>query len=181
MVVRHTQYVKAFSPSQIALTLAVQTQTYTTSPTVPTNYSGSRHIYKHKQIISTITEADSIRMLLLQSARTKPLHRYSVLGWFHCTDTWPETVSGKVCFMLKFEKIDLYRESWWDFQDAMDRPTTSLELHYSSFVKTCDLCALESEQVMKPGWVCSHESCEQYNILDGFRFLEDAKRNEVRG
>lgn len=107
---------------------------------------------------------------------TKPLHRYSVLDWFHCTDIWPETVNRKVCFMLRFEKIDLYHMSWWDFKTAMDPPQAP-DFTTKAFCKVCDHCTMESKQVLEPGWVCLNESCAQYNILNGSAIPEDAQRN----
>lgn len=78
--------------------------------------------------------------------------------------------------MLRFEKIDLYRVSWWDSQDAEDPPQAP-NFTTKAFSKTCHCCITESKQVMEPGWVCLNESCQQYNILDGSEMPEDAKRN----
>ena len=54
----------------------------------------------------------------MPSASTRTLHRESVLFWFHCTYTWPEALNEKVCFMLRFEKIDHYHVSLWICADV---------------------------------------------------------------
>lgn len=107
---------------------------------------------------------------------TKPLYRYSILDWFQCTYIWPETVNRKVCFMLKFEKINLYCVSWWDRQDAAN-PPPSPDFTTKAICKTCERCDTESKQTLEPGWVCLNESCAQFNILNGSAIPEDAKRN----
>ena len=107
---------------------------------------------------------------------TKPLHRYSILGWFHCTDIWPEIFDSKVCFMLRFEKIDLWHVSWWDFENATNPPEEP-DFTAKALYKTCDLCSTESKQVLEPGWVCLNESCTQFNTLDGSEVPADAQRN----
>ena len=108
---------------------------------------------------------------------TRPLHRYSILGWFQCTDIWPEIVAGKVCFMLRFEKIDLWHVSWWDFKDATNPPEEP-DFTRQALSKMCDQCSTESKQVLKPGWVCLNESCAHFNILpDGSEMPANATRN----
>ena len=107
---------------------------------------------------------------------TKPLHRYSVLDWFQCTYIWPETVNGKICFMLKFEKINHYRVSWWDRQDTANPPSAP-DFVSKAVCKTCDTCSTESKQTLEPGWVCLNESCALFNIFDGTAVPEDAARN----
>ena len=106
---------------------------------------------------------------------TRPLHKYSVLGWFQCTDIWPETVNGKICFMLRFEKIDLYSVSWWDVETNENPPRP--DFTKKAFSQACDLCNMESKQVFEPGWVCLNEACARYNLLDGLAIPDDVERN----
>ena len=106
---------------------------------------------------------------------TRPLHRYSILGWFQCTDIWPETVNGKRCFMLRFEKIDLCSASWWDVETNEYPPQPDFTT--KAFRQACIYCNMESKQVLEPGWVCLNEACAHYNRLDGSAIPEDVERN----
>lgn len=106
---------------------------------------------------------------------TRPLHRYSILGWFQCTDIWPETVNGKICFMLRFEKIDLWSVSWWDVETDNNLPRPDFTT--KAFCQACIHCNTESKQVLEPGWVCLNEACTHYNLLDGLAISEDVERN----
>ena len=54
----------------------------------------------------------------MPNASTRLHHRESVLFWFHCTDTWPDALDGKVCFMLRFEKIEHHHVSLGIFSDV---------------------------------------------------------------
>ena len=71
---------------------------------VPRRWSGRLH---------GPSRSTSSRIVMMPSARTRSLHRESVLFWFHCTDTWSDVVDDKVCFVLRFDKIDLYHVSLW--------------------------------------------------------------------
>lgn len=97
---------------------------------------------------------------------TKPLHRYSVLDWFHLTGFWAEKNDGKVCFKYRFEKILLDKKSWWAPVGSANPPPTR-DFENKASRKTCASCHQESPQVYNNGWICLQEHCGKFWKLNG--------------
>ncbi|KAJ2904878.1 hypothetical protein MKZ38_006919 [Zalerion maritima] len=108
------------------------------------------------------------------TTRVKVPFPYSILGIFHVTDLWQETVlapTGQIAqWVFRLEKVDLNRPSWW--APAND-PTANTYVpgQYVASIKQCATCGEASKQIFSAGWAClNKKACRDYF---NFGFLVD--------
>ena len=84
-------------------------------------------------------------------------HRYNVLGLYHVTDVWSETVKGKVGCRARFEMINLKTPSWCGVKGSPP-PTITPDFITKATRETCHVCGISSKQVFEAGWTCLNET-----------------------
>lgn len=122
--------------------------------------------------------------MLIKSDKEQPKlrvnlpHEYSVLGWFHVTDLWPERApvhsikDGVTIFPMfwkfRLERIDLEERCWMEVEQDLT-PQRFVPGQYQAPSHVCPTCGNESKQIFSnfDGWTCLESNC-----VDHFRFFE---------
>ena len=92
-------------------------------------------------------------------------HRYNVLGLYHVTDVWFETVKGKVVCRARFEMIDLKTPSWCGVKESR-QPTTTPDFITKAPRETCHVCGISSKQDFEAGWTYLNETSTKFSTND---------------
>ncbi|KAI9711536.1 MAG: hypothetical protein M1820_002100 [Bogoriella megaspora] len=94
---------------------------------------------------------------------SKPLHPYSVLGWFKPTHIWAERLNGKIGYRYRFERLDPRSPSWWTPKGCQIEP--GLGQLQSPYAKRCPRCASVWQQIYLQGWICLNPECVSFWCL----------------
>lgn len=96
--------------------------------------------------------------------------QYNVLDWFIVTHAWeePDTNSSFSRWKFRFEKLDLYKPSWWVPKAYGD--VAAMDLHPSTQVPTppevemfnCKACGRSTPVVFDGGYFCKFGQCDQF-------------------
>ena len=140
----------------------------------------------HSSLVSNLTafRHDCINIIVGAKNLHCPVkvpHRYNVLGLYHVTDVWSETVKGKVVCRARFEMIDLKTPSWCGVKGS-PQPTITPDFITKAPRETCHVCGTSSKQVFEAGWTCLNETCTNFstnhNVHQGTRAWNPAFMNE---
>ncbi|KAH8816837.1 hypothetical protein F5884DRAFT_236441 [Xylogone sp. PMI_703] len=89
-------------------------------------------------------------------------HYYCVLDWFHVTDVWCEIMNRFKVWMVRFEKVDLSKRSWWSPSSELLSPTAVRGFDNIRSFASCKTCHHESKLIYNIGWTCQNNQCVRF-------------------
>ncbi|RFU26389.1 hypothetical protein B7463_g9945, partial [Scytalidium lignicola] len=89
-------------------------------------------------------------------------HYYCVLDWFHVTDVWCEIMNRFKVWMVRFEKIDLSKRSWWSPSSDFLSPTQVRDFDNIKTYASCRICRHASKLIYNIGWTCQNNQCIRF-------------------
>lgn len=108
------------------------------------------------------------------------------LDWFLVTYMWPKPAKNgggmaKTVWMVRLEKIDLSKRSWWSNAAHASLPYPSLEerdFKTKAAMEICGVCGHASVRLFKAQFVCLNEDCGNWFLVHG-RHAENQPDNIV--
>ncbi|KAJ5908332.1 Oxoglutarate/iron-dependent dioxygenase [Penicillium taxi] len=90
-------------------------------------------------------------------------HRLNVMAHFQITDMWFEKMGKYAGLKVRFEKLNLTKQSWWSAKNS----PPPLQYEFRDFNKKperqmCQECGQESTRVFQECWMCLHPKCVSF-------------------
>ncbi|KAK2603135.1 hypothetical protein N8I77_009614 [Diaporthe amygdali] len=109
-----------------------------------------------------------------------------VLGWFLTTHMWPQPVraqdgSVKTCWMVRMEKINISKASWWSNAAHKELPYPSpkeRDFETKATKEVCKACEESSARIFKSHFVCLNRECGEWFTVDG-KLLTDMELSNI--
>ncbi|KAJ6032120.1 hypothetical protein N7540_002852 [Penicillium herquei] len=95
-------------------------------------------------------------------------HRFNVMDFFLATDIWYEQMGKYVGMLVRLQKIDLTKKSWWGVKGSPP-PPTDRDFEMRPECQTCSKCHSEHYRVYEAGWMCLNHKCTEFWKLAGNR------------
>lgn len=89
-------------------------------------------------------------------------HRFNVLAFFFITDVWCEKLNGHATFMVRLQKIDIERKSWWAPVTSGPTPLSAILKPVVPKSQICPHCQKSSPEIFRQGWTCLDCDCQQH-------------------
>lgn len=125
---------------------------------------------KHDDILMTKNLLTSLPGNRCPASQVYLKAQYSVMDWFIVTHVWqePDTNTRYVRFKYRFEKLDLYKASWWvpkahGDTRAMDLPpSANVPIPAEVELYNCEACGCSSPVVFDGGYFCKIGRCPEF-------------------
>lgn len=85
---------------------------------------------------------------------------------------WCEIINRFKVWMVRFEKIDLSKRSWWSRSNDSISARQSCDFNTTRVFASCITCRRESKMIYNDGWTCQNNQC--------VRFFQFAKKYDPR-
>ncbi|KAJ5614098.1 hypothetical protein N7528_007752 [Penicillium herquei] len=140
--------------------------------------SGELKLYKDQTFNDLINAKDMLKSVELgqpiglimgdrfTATKTKMPHRYNVMDFFLVTDIWYEQMGKHVGMLVRLQKIDLKKKSWWAVKGSPP-PPTDRDFETRPECRECSTCHSEHYRIYEDGWMCLNHKCTKFWKIDG--------------
>ncbi|KAJ5738816.1 hypothetical protein N7493_001971 [Penicillium malachiteum] len=140
--------------------------------------SGELKLYKDQTFSGMNTAKDMLKSVELgqpigviigdrfSAGKTRMPHRLNVMDFFLATDIWYEQMGKNVGMLVRLQKIDLKKKSWWAVKGSPP-PPTDRDFETRPECRECSTCHSEHYRVYEDGWMCLNHKCKKFWKIDG--------------
>jgi hypothetical protein len=91
-----------------------------------------------------------------------PEYESCVVDWFFVTDIWPERCAGGIVWMVRLQKQDLCKLSYWALDNDAPPPLAQRDYLTKVEQRQCATCQRTSPFMFEETWLCRNEECSAF-------------------